>query len=57
MKAYLITTGTIFGLIASMHLLKSINDWPTVTSDPWGYVRMSAALSGSAWWLLRGSDT
>jgi hypothetical protein len=58
MKAYLVVTGTVFGLIALMHLLKSINDWPTVTTDPWGYVGMSAlgvvaaALSAWAWALL-----
>jgi hypothetical protein len=59
MKAYLLVTGTVFGLIALMHLLKSINDWPTVTTNPWGYIGMSAlgsiaaGLSGWAWWLLR----
>lgn len=59
MKAYLITTGTLFGLIAVMHLLKSIDEWPRLTNDPVYYVGTSslgvvaAALSIWAWRLLR----
>jgi hypothetical protein len=59
MKAYLLTTGTLFGLIALMHLLKSIADRALLATDPWYYLGMSAlgvvaaALSVWAWWLLR----
>ncbi len=58
MKAYLTTTGMVFGIIALLHLLKAVNDWPTVTTEPWGYVGMSAlgvvaaGLSAWAWGLL-----
>jgi hypothetical protein len=58
-KAYLVTTGTLFGLIAVMHLLKSIDEWPRLTTDPLYYLGTSAlgvvaaALSVWAWRLLR----
>ena len=59
MKAYLITTGTIFGLIAVMHLLRSIAEWRLLTTDPWYFLGMAglgvvaAVLSVWAWRLLR----
>ncbi|HEV3438171.1 MAG TPA: hypothetical protein VG122_12475 [Gemmata sp.] len=59
MKAYLVTTGTLFGLIAVMHFLKSIDEWPRLTTDPLYYLGTSAlgvvaaALSVWAWRLLR----
>ncbi len=62
MKAYLITTGTIFGLIAVMHLLKSIAEWNLLTTRPWYFLNMTAlgvlaaALSGWAWRLLWRSN-
>lgn len=58
MKAYLVTTGTIFGLIAAMHLLKSIADWQSFGKNPGDYIAMaalgciSAAMSIWAWRLL-----
>jgi hypothetical protein len=62
MKAYLITTGTLFGLIAAMHLLRSIAEWPRLATDPWYYLGMSAlgavaaALSVWAWCLVFRRD-
>jgi hypothetical protein len=59
MKAYLVTTGTVFGLIAVLHLLRSIQEWPLLATEPWHYLVMSAlgavaaALSVWAWCLLR----
>jgi len=58
-KAYLITTGSVFGLIAAMHLLKAIDEWPRLKTDPGYYLGMAAlgvvaaALSAWAWRLLR----
>jgi drug/metabolite transporter (DMT)-like permease len=60
MKAYLITTGVIFGLIAFLHLLKGIDERPRLATDPWYYLAMAglgvlaAGLSAWAWVLLRG---
>lgn len=58
MKAYLITTGIIFGLIALMHTLKAIGDLPRFSTNPVEYLSMAAlglvaaALSAWAWRLL-----
>jgi hypothetical protein len=59
LRAYLVTTGILFGLIAVMHLVRSIEEWPLLTTDPWHYLFMSAlgvvaaALSVWAWCLLQ----
>jgi len=59
MKSYLITTGTIFGLIAFMHLLKAIGDREQLASNPVEFFSMAAlgvvaaGLSVWAWRLLR----
>ena len=59
MKAYLAITGTLFGLIAIMHLLRSIAEWHLLATDPWYFLGMSAlgvvaaTLSVWAWRLLR----
>jgi len=58
MKAYLITTGTLFALIAVMHVLKSFADRDQFATHPWEFLSMfalglvAAALSVWAWWLL-----
>jgi DMSO reductase anchor subunit len=59
MKAYLITTGTIFGLMAAMHVWRSISEWHSLQTDPGYFLGMAvlgvvaAALSIWAWGLLR----
>jgi hypothetical protein len=59
MKAYLASTGTIFGLIAVLHLLRSIDERARLATDPWYFLGTSAlgvvaaALSVWAWRLLR----
>ncbi len=35
MKAYLITTGSLFGLLAVAHLLRTFAEWSRLTTDPW----------------------
>jgi hypothetical protein len=61
-KAYLVTTGTVFGLIAVMHLVRSVAEWRLLASDPWYFLGMAAlgvlaaALSVWAWRLLRRSN-
>jgi hypothetical protein len=58
-KAYLITTGTLFGLIAVTHLLRTITEWHLLTANPGCFMGMAAlgvvaaALSVWAWRLLR----
>jgi hypothetical protein len=59
MKAYLVTTGTIFGLMAAMHLLRAIAERDRLATDPLYFLGMAAlglvaaALSVWAWRLLR----
>jgi hypothetical protein len=59
MKAYLITTGTLFALLAVAHLLRTIAEWSRVTTDP-GFILegpgigvVAAAITFWAWRLLR----
>ncbi len=57
MKAYLITTGTVFGLIALAHVARVLVERPLAT-DPWFVLLtlVAAGLSVWAWRLLRGSS-
>ena len=58
MKAYLITTGTIFGLMAAMHVWRAIAESATLKTNPGYFFGMAglgcvaAALSIWAWRLL-----
>lgn len=58
MKAYLITTGTVFGLVALMHLLRAISERSMLGTNPGEFLFMAAlgalaaALSAWAWCLL-----
>jgi hypothetical protein len=62
MKAYLITTGTLFALLALAHLLQTILHWPRLLSDPGFIVQgpgigvLAAALCFWAWRLLAISE-
>jgi hypothetical protein len=59
MKAYLITTGSIFAVLALAHLLRTISHWSRLAADPWFVVEgpgigvAAAALCFWAWRLLR----
>jgi hypothetical protein len=59
MKPYLITTGTVFSLIAVAHLARTIAEWSRLTTDP-GFILegpglglIASALGVWAWRLLR----
>lgn len=58
MKAYLITTGILFGLVGLAHVLRTFAEWSRLTSDP-GFIiegpglgLLGVALSFWAWRLL-----
>ena len=59
-KAYLVVTGLLFGLLAFAHLLLTILEWPRL-ADPWfvlqgpGIGVAAATLCFWAWRLLRAS--
>jgi hypothetical protein len=59
MKAYLITTGLLFALLALAHVLRTFAEWPRLAADPLfvvegpGIAVAAAALSFWAWRLFR----
>lgn len=60
MKAYLIVTGIMFGLLAILHLVQAIHEMPALATDPKSVLGMgalgvvAACMSGWAWRLFRG---
>jgi hypothetical protein len=55
MKAYVVTTGVVFGLLTVAHLLRIAGENPRLAADPF-YVAItlaSAALCVWAMWVLR----
>ncbi len=61
MKAYLLTTGILFALLALAHLMLTLADWPRLATDPWFIVQgpvigvAAGAICFWAWRLLRAS--
>jgi hypothetical protein len=60
MKAYLITTGALFALLALIHLLLTITHWSSLTDARFilqgpGIGVVAAILSFWAWRLFRAS--
>jgi len=45
-KAYLVTTGTLFTLLALVHLLRIVEEWPLLLNDRAAV--MEAAIGGIA---------
>jgi multisubunit Na+/H+ antiporter MnhG subunit len=58
LKAYLVTTGTLFGLLAVLHLWRVVEMWHRLATDPWfvlgatGITVVAGALCLWAWRLL-----
>jgi hypothetical protein len=57
MKAYLITTGTIFTLITVAHVWRAISESAALARDPWFVLLtvLAAGLAAWAWRLLRSA--
>jgi hypothetical protein len=59
MKAFLITTGSLFGLMAIVHIWRAIDEWPHqglsvgFVFEMTALIALPAALSVWAWWCLR----
>jgi hypothetical protein len=51
MKAYVITTGSVFGLITLAHILRVIAEGPRLASEPW-YILLTAAAAGLCMWAF-----
>jgi hypothetical protein len=58
MKAYVITTGAVFGLLTLAHIWRAFAEGPDVAKNPWFVLItvVAAALSAWAWRLLRLSS-
>lgn len=54
MKAYLIVTGIVFGLVTAAHIWRAIAEGPQLAKNPLFILLtvLAAALSFWAWWLL-----
>jgi len=55
MRAYLITTGTVFTLVTAAHIWRVIAESAALARDPWFILLtvLTAALAVWAWRLLR----
>ena len=56
MKSYVITTGSLFALVAVAHLLRTIAEWSRLTTDP-GFIIEGPGLgvlaAAISFWALR----
>lgn len=52
MKAYVVTTGTVFGLITLLHIWRGLVEGPHLAGDPW-YVLLTLAAAVLCLWALR----
>jgi hypothetical protein len=55
MKAYLVTTGTLFALVTLVHVWRAVQEGPSLATDPWFVLitAVGAVLCVWAWRLLR----
>jgi hypothetical protein len=49
MKCYVITTGTVFGLLVVLHLWRVIEEGPHLAANPWFLLFTFAAAALCAW--------
>ena len=55
MRAYVITTGTLFALLVCVHIWRAFAEGPSLIEDPW-YILITvtaAALTFWSWRVLR----
>jgi hypothetical protein len=54
-KAYVITTGAVFGLLVLAHVWRVVGEGPRLAKDPWFilFTIVAAAMCLWAGWLLR----
>ncbi len=52
MKSYLLTTGTIFGLITIAHVWRVIEEGVHLARDPW-FVLLTIVSAGLSLWAFR----
>ena len=52
MKAYVMTTGALFGLLTLVHLWRAIEEGRHVATDPW-FLLITIAAAGLCLWACR----
>jgi len=52
MKAYVMTTGSVFGLLVLAHVWRVIEEGPHLATDP-SYILITAAAAGLGLWAWR----
>ena len=52
MKAYIMTTGLLFGLLTLAHLWRVVEEGPQLATDPW-YILITVAAAGLGLWAWR----
>lgn len=52
MRAYVMTSGAIFGLLVLAHLLRILEEGPHLARDP-SYVLITVAAAGLSAWAVR----
>jgi uncharacterized membrane protein len=53
MRAYVMTTGVLFGLIAAAHVWRVFEEGPRLATDPWYLLTSLAAVALCVWaWRL-----
>jgi hypothetical protein len=52
MKAYVMTTGALFGLLTLAHVLRIITESPSLATDPW-YVLITVVTAALCLWAVR----
>jgi hypothetical protein len=56
MKAYLVTTGVLFGLLSALHVWRAFAEWPRPIIEPMFMVEIVITVvlpSVFAWWAWR----
>ena len=51
LRAYLVTTGAVFGLIVAAHVIRLLLEGPQLAMDPWFILLTVAAGTLSVWGL------
>ena len=52
MRAYILTTGILFGLLALVHLWRIVEETPSLATDPW-FMLITLAAAGLGLWAWR----
>lgn len=52
MKTYVVTTGTLFGVLTLSHLWRMVSESPSLATDPW-YLLITVTAAALAFWAWR----